>query len=41
MSSWVPLADMKEAYPVQVAEYAVANKIVEEPAFTWWARHVL
>ena len=41
MSSWVSLADMKEAYPVQVAEYAVANKIVEEPAFAWWARHVL
>ena len=40
-SSWVLLADMKEAYPVQVAEYAVANKIVEEPAFAWWARHVL
>ena len=40
-SSWVPLADMKEAYPVQVAEYAVANKIVEEPAFAWWTRHVL
>jgi hypothetical protein len=32
---------MKEAYPVQVAEYAVTNKIVEEPAFPWWARHVL
>ena len=26
---------------VQVAEYAVANKILEEPAFAWWARHVL
>ena len=25
-TSWVPLKDMKEAYPVQVAEYAVANK---------------
>jgi hypothetical protein len=32
---------MKEAYPVQVAEYAVASKIQEEPAFAWWARHVL
>jgi hypothetical protein len=32
---------MKEAYPVQVAEYAVANKILEEPAFAWWAQHVL
>jgi hypothetical protein len=23
------------------AEYAVANKILEEPAFKWWAQHVL
>lgn len=40
-SSWVPLKDMKEAYPIQVAEYAVANKIVSEPAFNWWVRAVL
>ena len=40
-SSWVPLKDLKESNPVQVAEYAVANKILEEPAFAWWARHVL
>lgn len=40
-SSWVPLKDLKESNPVQVAEYAVANKIVEEPAFAWWARKVL
>jgi hypothetical protein len=33
--------DLKEAYPVQVAEYALTNKILEEPAFAWWARHVL
>ena len=40
-SSWVPLKDMKEAYLVEVAEYAVANKILKEPAFVWWAQHVL
>jgi hypothetical protein len=28
----VPLKDLKESFPVQVAEYAVVNKIVEEPA---------
>jgi len=38
---WVPLKDLKEAYPVKTAEYAVANKIIEEPAFAWWARSVL
>ena len=40
-SSWVPLKDLKESHPVQVAEYALANKILEEPAFAWWGRHVL
>jgi hypothetical protein len=40
-SSWIPLKDLKESYPIQVAEYALANKILEEPAFRWWARHVL
>jgi len=32
---------MKEAFPVQTAEYAVANKIAEQPAFAWWVRHAL
>jgi hypothetical protein len=40
-SSWVSLKDLKESNPVQVAEYALANKILEEPAFAWCACHVL
>jgi hypothetical protein len=32
---WIPLKDLKEANPIEVAEYAVANKIAEEPAFAW------
>ena len=40
-TSWVPLKDMKESHPVQVAEYALVNKILEEPAFAWWATTVL
>jgi hypothetical protein len=40
-SSWIPLKDLKESHPVQVAEYALANKILEEPAFNRWARHIL
>jgi hypothetical protein len=39
--SWEPLKDMKEAFPLEAAEYAVANKIVEEPAFAWWAKNAL
>ena len=40
-TGWIPLKDMKEAYPVETAEYAVANKIAEQPAFAWWVRHAL
>ena len=35
-TTWVTLKDMKNAYPLEVAEYAIANKIQEEPAFAWW-----
>ena len=40
-TDWIPLKDLKESNPVEVAEYAVANKIAEEPAFAWWVRDVL
>jgi len=32
---------MKETYPVQVAEYAIANGIAHEPAFNWWVHKVI
>jgi hypothetical protein len=32
-TSWVKLSDVKDSHPIEVAEYAVANKIVEQPAF--------
>jgi len=35
-TSWIPLKDMKAAYPIEVAEYAIANGIQNEPAFKWW-----
>jgi hypothetical protein len=35
-SSWVPLVNLKDSNPVELAEYAVANRIHEEPAFKWW-----
>ena len=39
--SWVPLKDMKESHPVEVAEFAKARGINEEPAFIWWCPYVL
>jgi hypothetical protein len=35
-TSWIPLKDLKDTNPVELAEYAVANKISDEPAFAWW-----
>ncbi|GFH50498.1 hypothetical protein CTEN210_06974 [Chaetoceros tenuissimus] len=38
---WVKLSALQESYPVQLAEYAVANRIDHEPAFNWWVKHTL
>ena len=40
-TNWISLKDLKESYPVQTAEYAVATKIAMEPAFAWWVPHTL
>ena len=40
-TSWVPLKDLKESNPVELAEYAISNKIAEEPAFAWWVHQTL
>ena len=40
-TTWVALKDMKESFPVQVSEYAVASRIAMEPAFAWWTPTVL
>ena len=39
--SWHKLVEIKESYPVQLAEYAIANGIDNEPAFKWWVRKTL
>ena len=40
-TSWKRLSDMKDSYPIEVAEYAEAVGISDEPAFSWWTTHVL
>ena len=35
-TSYERLSDLKEAYPILVAEYAEMNDLVKEPAFAWW-----
>ena len=39
--TWEKLSDLKEFYPVQVAEYASGNIIIDEPTFAWWARYII
>ena len=35
------MKDLKESNPIEVSEYAVANKIDHEPAFAWWVPDTL
>ena len=40
-SDWIKSKDIKDSYPVEIAEYAAANQIANEPAFNWWVQTVL
>ena len=40
-TSYQPLSLLKESHPVQVAEFAVAMGIENDPAFNWWVKPVL
>ena len=35
---WVPLKYLKNSNPVELAEYAVVNEIIDKPAFNWWVK---
>jgi hypothetical protein len=40
-TSWEDLKDLKESYPVQVAEFAFQHNLSEKPAFRWWVKDTL
>lgn len=40
-TSWLPLRELKETNAVEVAQYAIDNRLEDEPAFDWWVRQVL
>ena len=40
-STWSKLKDVKDSYPVDLAEFAIQNKIADEPAFAWWVNYTL
>ena len=39
--TWIPLKDLKESNPIEVAEYCVSRGIEKEPALAWWVGYVL
>ena len=40
-TTWQTLTSMKESNPYDVAKYAQENDLIHEPAFAFWAKHVL
>ena len=40
-SDWISLKHLKESNPIELAEYAVAIRIQEEPAFKWCVSNTL
>ena len=40
-TNWIALKDLKESYPIQIAEYSVGARILMEPAFAWWVPYTL
>eukprot|EP00804_Cyclotella_cryptica_P021846 CCRYP_000810-RA/>CCRYP_000810-RA protein AED:0.27 eAED:0.27 QI:0/0/0/1/1/1/2/0/468 len=40
-TSWQKLTDLNESHPLQVAEFAFAAQIANEPEFNWWVNWVL
>ena len=38
--NWVALEDLKESYPVKVADFAISRNLQDEPAFSWWVPYV-
>ena len=40
-NTWEPLKEIKECYPVQLAEYAIQNGISNLPVFDWYIPFVI
>jgi hypothetical protein len=40
-TTWHALSDIKNFFPVQLAEYAIHNKLENEPVFWWWIKSTM
>ena len=41
ISTWNQLKDVKDSYPVQLADYAIENRLDKLPAFACWVPYVI
>ena len=39
-TNWVALKDLKDSYPVKLANYALVENLSQEPVFAWWVPRV-
>ena len=39
--SWIPLKDLKEYNPVDLAKYVRAQDISDEAIFVWWVQYMM
>jgi hypothetical protein len=40
-SSWHPLSEIKNSFPIHLADYAILHELDEEPVFKWWVKQAL
>ena len=40
-TSWIPVVEVKDSNPIELAEYATLVGVEIEPAFRWWVPHAL
>ncbi len=40
-TAWLPLKDVKESNLIELAEYAILNRIDDKLAFKWWVSLVI
>ena len=40
-SSWLPMVEVKDSNPIELAEYVTAHGLADEEAFAWWVPHAL
>ena len=40
-TTWHKMKDINDSYPVQLAEFAIQNKLQDEPVFAWWVKYTI